>query len=231
MQTCPICQAPYDTPFSKCPDCLEMIYAPQREAARQIAEQEARTARAVAWKTLCPPEYNQTDWSRPHLSPICCRLAKEWWPNWAVEECGLGIWGSTGRGKTRAMYAILRRLHFAGIGCLPVEATTFARAASTWNDDDRALRYASRALLNRCQNIRVLYLDDIGKEPATRTVAAALHELLEARCQRRLPTLFTSERTGEELSINFGAHYADGIIRRLRGTCQIHEATPAPQPA
>jgi hypothetical protein len=123
---------------------------PQRAQTQEIAEKEARIRRTNLWKQLCPKAYNLTDWSRHALSPVCRHLAKEWWPRWNAEDSGLGIYGSTGQGKTRAMYAILRRLHFAGISCLAVDATAFARAASTWNDNDRHTQQDSRALLRRC---------------------------------------------------------------------------------
>lgn len=219
-RTCPDCHHPFHGTLPVCDSCLAMRDA----AAEAQAKEQRRRLKIAEWQRICPVEYRRTDWSRPDLSATCRHLAKEWWPNWSAEVSGLGIYGTSGLGKTRAMWDILRRLHFAGISVLAVDATAFAKAASDLFSDTAADKRDARDLLRRCKEVRVLLIDDIGKEPATPRSASALHEVLEIRTRDHLPLLWTSERTGEQLAAYLGNNYADGIVRRIRGTTRIENA-------
>jgi len=224
MKPCTRCNLPHDGLFATCIDCIDLIQSEHRANEDIVAKQQRKAAKAAEWQQLCPLDYRKTDWTDTRLSTVCQTLAKDWWPAWDQEERGLGIVGTTGLGKTRAAYAILQRLHFAGIGVLAIDSISFARAASNYHDDDKIEKASARDLLRRAQNTKVLLLDDIGKEPATPRAASALHELLELRNRNHLPLIFTTERDGDTLSPMFGSNYADGIIRRLRGNHQIHTA-------
>lgn len=223
MKTCKRCAAelPPDSIFTVCAPCIEAAQQTATQADLTSAEQQQRAARKAQWKHLVPLDYRSTDWDDPRVHPTCAKLARDWWPAWDSEERGLGISGPTGVGKTRAAYAILTRLHFAGFEVLAIDAIAFARAASSYHDDDRLERTAARTLLRQAHTSRILLLDDIGKEPATPRTAAALHELLEIRNRSRLPLIWTTERIGDELAPMFGSNYADGILRRLRGNHHI----------
>lgn len=222
MKPCTHCHTPHDGLFEVCIDCIEKIQMQHRQAEDHTAQQQRQAAKVAEWNHLCPLDYRKTNWEDSRLSPVCRQLAKSWWPAWDQEERGLGIAGSTGQGKTRAAYSILQRLHFAGIAVLAIDSIAFARAASNYHDDDRLEKAAARDLLRRAQTVKVLLLDDIGKEPATPRTASALHELLELRNRNHLPMIWTTERSGDDLAPMFGTNYADGIIRRLRGNHQIH---------
>lgn len=229
---CDRCRKPHPGIFRTCTDCLDLSGA---ESYRQQQEEEAQASRRAAvvaeWKVLIPVSYRQTDWNDARLSPVCRDLAKNWWPAWDKEERGLGIYGTTGLGKSRAAWAILTRLHFAGFSVLAVDAIAFAKAASSYNDDDKTTKQEARSLLKRCRQVKVLLLDDIGKEPSSPRTASEMHDLLNHREREHLPIIWTSERTGEELAAMFAqgnaSSYADGIIRRLRCGCKIHNATSA----
>jgi DNA replication protein DnaC len=114
------------------------------------------------------------------------------------------------------MYAILRRLHFAGVRCFAVQAIRFAEAAmliaerAPWSERQPALD-----LIRQCHKVPVLLFDDLGKENSTPAVAKAMHDLVEDRKAYRRPLLWTSERTSDELAQFLGANYADGIVRRI----------------
>ena len=229
LRACTHCGRPHDSIFRICPDCLESIQKPQIEAEKTAAREEIRHRRAREWNELCPPDYRSTNWlDHPELSPVCHALAKDWLPAWDSEERGLGIHGPSGMGKTRAMFAILRRLHFAGVPVAYVEAVEFDRQARI-ADDLRApwsVKGAAIDFLQRCKTVRVLFFDDLGKESSILATAKHMHDTFEHRGKHRLPLLWTSERTGEELARFLGDNYADGIIRRLRRSCAIHFAEP-----
>lgn len=230
-QTCPDCGAQHHSLFRMCETCLLAIHEPFTARQIEAVKEEKRTLAVKLWERLCPPAYRSTDWkTHLELSPVCRKLAREWTPPPGVLENGLGIFGPTGRGKTRCMYAILARLHFSGWHCHAVEATRFAEAAliaadlrAPWADKREA-----REFLRRCQTVRVLFFDDLGKEHSLPGVAKAMHELFEHREAYHLTTLWTSERTGDEMAQFLGANYADGITRRLRDTCAIHSTEELP---
>lgn len=214
---CPDCGHFHTGLFKRCPDCIEGTWHKEQE----IKKLESRAALAKAWTEICPPGYASTDWSRPDLSPVCREAATKWWAS-GSRFPWLGIHGGTGRGKTRCMWEILRRHHFAGRQVLAVDVTRFARAASDCHCDDRTARNEARSLIRRCCTAGVLLFDDIGKErKLSAAVASATHELLEERARHRRTTLWTSEKTGDELAQRFGDDYADGIIRRLREFSEI----------
>ena len=214
---CPECGRSHTGLFKSCPDCIEGNWNREQE----IKKREAHAALTKTWTEICPPGYASTDWSRPELSPVCREAATKWWAS-ASRFPWLGIHGGTGRGKTRCMWEILRRHHFAGRHVLAVDVTQFARAASDWHCDDRTARSEARSLIRRCCNAGILLFDDIGKErKLSAAVASATHDLLEERARQRRTTLWTSEKTGDELAQRFGDDYADGIIRRLREFSEI----------
>lgn len=228
LHVCPDCQRAHESLFrgtqAVCPDCNVKRQRDVMAARDGATQEELRRRKVEAWYTLCPPDYRRTSWqTHPELSPVCRALARNWLPPKTGVERGLGLFGPTGRGKTRAMYAILQRLHFGGGGCCRVDATTYADAASVVQDMRApwGVKGPARDLLARCKTARVLYFDDLGKEQSTPGVAHHMHEMLEHRKREYLPTLWTSERSGEELAQFLGANYADGIVRRLRDMCAI----------
>ena len=219
-KTCPLCGKTHTEFFKTCGDCLDA----RSETAKEESRKEAHRDRQKKWVEICPAEYRRTRWNHPGLSPIARQLAASWWPDWHGAEPGLGLYGSSGIGKTRCAWSILQRLHFAGVTVAAVDAVHFARAAADWHCPEN--RHEARRLIGRCKRIRVLLFDDLGKERATNTTAAALHDLFEERCREGRPLIWTSERTGDELAQHMGDNYADGIIRRLRERTQIHHITP-----
>ncbi len=232
---CPQCEARHISLFrgtsAMCPDCTEKLRLAALQPMQEKAAVESLEERLKAWHELCPPDYRSTNWKEhAELAPMCRWLAKHWWlageerdakvgqdglPVFGSQR-GLGLWGPTGRGKTRAMYAILKRLHFAGVRCYAVQAIHFAEAAmlvaerAPWS-----VREGAVDLIQRCQKVPVLLFDDLGKENSTPAVAKAMHDLVEVRKAHRRTLLWTSERTADELAQFLGANFADGIVRRI----------------
>ena len=246
---CPECGTRHTSLFrgtsALCPACVERRQSAFLAPAQEQSEAERQQARLDAWLELCPEDYRSTNWrDHPELSPLCRWLAKYWWlrnderdalvdaeglPVFGT-QLGLGLFGPSGRGKTRAMYAILKRLHWAGVRCFAVQAIHFAEAAmlvaerAPW-----AERYPALSLLKRCHTVPVLLFDDLGKENSSAAVAKAMHDLVEERKARRRVLLWTSERTDEELAQFLGVNYADGIVRRIGETTKIfHTEDPIP---
>ncbi len=249
---CPECGKTHTSLFrgtsAMCPDCTEKLRIAALQPEAEKAQAESQESRLKAWFDLCPPDYRSTNW-RDHaeLSPMCRWLAKHWWLAGAERDAklgpdgkpvfghqrGLGLWGPTGRGKTRAMYAIIKRLHFAGVRCHAVQAIHFAEAAmliaerAPWS-----VREGAVDLIRRCQTVPVLLFDDLGKENSTPAVAKAMHDLVEVRKAHQRTLLWTSERTADELAQFLGVNFADGIVRRIGEITRVfHTEDPIPTAA
>lgn len=246
--TCPDCQHEHESLFrgtsAVCPDCLVKRQEALRQTEKEADDKLAQATRVTAWESMCAPDYRRTDWGQhPELSAACRWLARHWrmkgegrpeqmraaFPLKAEEDAlfgterGLLIYGPTGRGKTRAMFGILRGLHFSGVPCAVVEAVTFAEMAARAADlrAPWAIKKEAQDFLWSAKHARVLFFDDLGKEGSMPHFARAFHDLLEHRKKHHLPILVTSERVGDELAQHLGTNYADGIVRRLREICAV----------
>lgn len=221
LHTCPLCTAQHEGFFKVCLDCTQKAEETRLEQ-EQIAVQQRK---AAAWLELCPANYRKTDWQLfeqyPKLNPTCAHVAATWWPR--NDGMGLGLNGPSGIGKTRAMWEILKRLHFSGRKIVALDAIALEQAAADRHHSTVSENHAARRLIDRAKRAGILYLDDIGKEKATPSVAKVLHDVIETRTRDRLVTLWTSERDGVELALRFGLDYGDGIVRRLREFSHIPE--------
>lgn len=234
LHTCPNCRQSHTSLFrgdsALCPDCIEIRQQDFRLKEQAQHAAEIKQARASAWQVLCPEDYRRTDWQHhPELSQVCHWLARHWSllsetrdPHFGPER-GLLIYGPTGKGKTRAMFAILSRLHFSGVPCHAVESVSYAEDVlrSTEMRAPWPVKAAAQHALNAAKHARVLFFDDLGKEGGSPGFARSFHDLLEYRKSHRLATLITSERVGTELAQNLGTNYADGIVRRIREICAV----------
>jgi len=210
IRLCPDCHRPSDGPFGVCDSCMASREAKHKEALQR----ERAEKRALAWSRMCHLLYRHTDWNHPGLSPVLCELAHTWWAK--DNGMGLGIYGPTGVGKTRAVWEILRRHHFSGRSVFAATAQQIQFAVGDFHSDTQMDRNAARKLIRDCKGAGILFVDDIGKERSTAAVAAVLHDIVETRISHKLPILWTSEMTGEDLAQKLGDNYGHGLIRRLR---------------
>lgn len=217
---CPLCQEPHIGFFSVCYICTEAQEAQRQEQAKR----EAHIAKGVEWKEMCPPIYRTSDWGRTDIATECANVAQTWWAK--DDGKGLGIYGGSGLGKTRAMWEILKRHHFAGRKVKAIDAIGLENAAGDRHYSDRRESLSARHSIQQCKHVGILYIDDLGKERASPAVAKVLHDIIEHRTRNRLTTLWTSEKVGAELGARLGDDYADGLIRRLREFSTIIQANP-----
>ncbi len=207
---CPDCHRPSDGQFGVCNSCMAL-----REAKHEADLQRERAEkRVLAWSRMCPRLYRHTDWKHPDLSPVLYGLAHTWWAN--DSGVGLGIYGPSGVGKTRAAWEIVRRHHFSGRSVLAAAAQQIQIAVGDMHADSMMDRSAARKLIRDCKGAGILFIDDIGKERSTPAVAAVLHDIVETRISNKRPILWTSEMTGANLAEKFGENYGNGLVRRLR---------------
>ena len=224
--------------LSLCGGCAEARLE-REQAGRHLAEQKVRNEK---WRQLCPPLYRDTDLSHPGLCPRLVQRVRTW-PQGAGQGSDGGasllLSGTTGRGKTRLAFALLRRFHDLGRSVYALHAGDawdrgphhiqgLSSAARLQYSDAPATAQSARQCLQRARTCRLLLLDDLGKERATTSggplseaVGEALFALIEHRLTHRLPMILTTNATSTPLETRLGPDRGLPLIRRLLEVCEV----------
>jgi hypothetical protein len=222
---CPDCGHSHVSIAAFCDDCTQLrLDAIQEEEAREkIAHKKEE------WFRICPPTYRKTDWSRPKLSPKLAGIACNW--QMAPGKPFLILYGDTGRGKTRAGFAILRRMLLAGSSVHAIHAGDAwdqgyhiqglsSAARLRYDEDDRIVKEANECL-NRAKSCKYLLIDDLGKERTGRdgrvseAVAEALFGVIERRLAFSQPTIITTNLSWAQVLNRFSTDRGYPLIRRI----------------
>jgi DNA replication protein DnaC len=169
-------------------------------------EDELRTA----WEAICPPIYRDTDLAR--INARCAQVALEWDASGVV---GIGILGTTGAGKTRALYHAMQRAHRLGRSCAAISHNAFSRAVGVAFSGEGADRAEARHRLEQLRRAQVVLIDDLGKAPSTERTDAELEDLVEERTANRRPILWTSNGSAGWLAKRLGNDRGEPFVRRL----------------
>jgi hypothetical protein len=165
------------------------------------------------WELICPPLYRETELPRlPIDREVLDRILR-----WEPGKTGLGLSGPSGAGKTRAMFLLLEKHHFAGRRIRAFSAKKF----ENWchkkfeKDDDAKVR------IEEARRASIVFIDDIGKEKYTDRVESEFYDLIEHRTSHLLPILWTANATGQQLEQMMGPDRGVPIVRRLREFTEI----------
>lgn len=169
--------------------------------------------RERAFLKLCPPAMAATEL---HKLPSwqdnqdTVKRALAWEPT--PEKPLLILHGVTGRGKSRLMWRVLRRLAideglppvYFGAGELSLSVS------SAWAD------FKADALVHSLKAARVLAFDDLDKDRLPPKAEEALFAVISHRCDHGKPTVITTNLTGEPLIARMSAELGPALLRRLR---------------
>jgi DNA replication protein DnaC len=189
-----------------CPPCDAAKIASDQERQANEKEAELRTA----WEAICPPIYRDTDLAR--IDARCAQTALDWNASGSV---GVGILGTTGAGKTRALYHAMQRAHRLGRSCAAISHNAFSRAVGIAFSGDGADRAEARHRLEQLRRAQVVLIDDLGKAPSTERTDAELEDLVEERTANRRPILWTSNGSAGWLAKRLGNDRGEPFVRRL----------------
>jgi hypothetical protein len=189
-----------------CPPCDAAKHASDQERKANQKEDELRTA----WEAICPPIYRDTDLGR--IDPRCAQAALDWDASGSV---GVGILGTTGAGKTRALYHAMQRAHRIGRSCAAISHNAFSRAVGIAFSGEGADRAEARHRLEQLRRAQVVLIDDLGKAPSTERTDAELEDLVEERTANRRPILWTSNGSAGWLAKRLGNDRGEPFVRRL----------------
>jgi hypothetical protein len=171
------------------PECIA------KENAVYVERMHEEYARKHPLETPVPPLFADTDPER--LADPLGRYAKTWVP----EGKGLIIHGATRKGKTRTAWFIANRLYqakplnhrFLFLSMFDLEV----RLVAAWGKESW-----DKEML-KMTNYPLLFLDDLGKEKMTDRMASVLFALIDQRTQKKLPTVITTNLTGDTLLERF----------------------------
>lgn len=202
------------------PEEIEARHAATLEQAR------AETTRA-AFDAICPPALHPkaTDWNHASLAPSQAQIERvKGWTSEKEGGKGLLLAGPTGRGKSRAFYALAERLmvgpprHDVAIWHAHDFFLTLQSQVHYGNDDAAAF---VKAVASR----KMLFIDDLGQEAIARSKSdwaeGWLFRLLDMRVGMKLPLFVTTNLTGEQITGRQKNEVrADPLLRRLLDLCE-----------
>lgn len=221
MKICPECQQPYE-PVSVviagrtfnfqvyCLTCGERLAA---EADQKRADEDAKAMserNAEKWRSICPIGYDDSDADR--LPPAGIQAATNW--HWGSK--GLLFIGNSGRGKTRCMYLLMKRLFHSGRRIVSLTSGEFRR-----QNAKEAMAGVGDAFIDRCSEVDVFFMDDLGQMKVTASAGEALLDVIEARTRSGKPCFFTTQYSGKEFINRFEEPpMGQAIVRRIREFCE-----------
>ena len=184
-------------------------------------QQLARFELQDRWNEICPPLYRGTDEARL-TKRFLDRVLK-----WECGPRGLVLVGPTGTGKTRCMYTLLKRLLYGKFREPRLNASgatikDIMVLTSNQFGHDCLERFGNHTVipwLRKLCNVKVLAIDDFGKETLTERVEAELFNIVEMRIANNLPLIITTNFDGKRLLSKFSADRGEPLLRRLREFC------------
>ena len=98
---------------------------------------------------------------------------------------GLLMWGDVGTGKSHLAACVANRLMDNGVQVVMTSFTQFLEIISKDYSEEFAL-------IDRLMNARLLIIDDLGAERSTDYALEKVYNVIDKRCQRRLPMILTT---------------------------------------
>jgi hypothetical protein len=192
----------------------DMTPEEQKKALRDCAREIELRALESAWEHLCPPAYRNTV---PEQLPKPEKYEEV--QKWEYGPTGLLLIGPTRRGKTRAAWMLLKRLHFEER--LRIKAfrpmDLKLKVANAWRDPEEAEEW-----IWRLRRTDVLFLDDLDTVKFTEAVEETIYDLFEFRPTHGKPVMVTVNVTGRKLAARMNASGRGAkIVERMREFCHV----------
>lgn len=187
--------------------------------AAYLAECKRRDCIA-RFETTCPDEYKTSDWQHPGLKASADQIAKVL--SWEPQRRGMLLTGPSGRGKTRSVWGLVKRLAEQGRDVRVWHATDFfagLQAQIKYGTDD------ARGWVEAIAHRPILILDDLGQESVMSARAdwaqAWFFRLLDIRLGAGLPLIVTTNLTADTIAGRTAGIRSDPLIRRLLDLCEV----------
>jgi DNA replication protein DnaC len=190
---------------------------------REHLDQERVTAEGLVDSTIppaMPALFRDTDVSRLHLS---IQKAVDWKPE--GDKSGLLLHGTTGIGKTRAIWEIIRRQWVESAKRDRQLAYQFLTMRKIEGMIEKGFDDRQHAkMLDGLIELPFLIIDDFGKERLTQRMASDLFAVIDERSTSQRPTIISTNYNGTTLLERFDSRDIEtgkALIRRLKDYYQM----------
>jgi DNA replication protein DnaC len=212
----------HETPCQSCEigRARQVRYEQWRAEQEQVAVAQRLAAMRAAANT--PARFRpRTLETFPAHATKAVATVREFLAGWNGER-GIVLYGGYGVGKSSllcaALDAILQRwatqAHLASLRAYFTTTTNLLHGLRAGYRDG-----TYDALMERCQHVRLLAIDDLGVEKVTDWVLEKLFEILNERYNALLPTFVTTNFDPEQL----GHRTEPRVVERLLETCDVIE--------
>ena len=210
--TCPLCQDTGHTKSGSC-QCVQELVRKMRRA--ELCEASPLTL--CSFDTFDLSKYPETPalglgvTMRAQMREIFS-YCQAWAKHFTPHADSLYLCGYAGLGKTHLALSMANEVLRMGYDVVYLSAQeAFARVEKERFNDN------SSETLSAMMQAELLILDDLGTEFLTPYVGACLYELVNTRCSRRLPTIYTSNIVNDA---DLARRYTEKIVSRLLGSCE-----------
>jgi hypothetical protein len=210
-KACHRCGTPFELPNT--PANRYITICPECQNKREEAHPEIIEARRIkSFNSICPVAYQSIN---PALLPNPSKLEEVL--KWEYGPDGMIFMGSTGSGKTRLAWALMKREVLSGRSIKALDSRAGLQYASIYSQSPQnVMHWVSRLVL-----AEILLLDDIFKIKLTDSFEATIFTVIDQRISWHRPTIITSNDTGETLKARLSVDRADPLLRRLRECCSV----------
>ena len=236
MPDCEYCSQPKersalkrDIPVYKQCECIGSVQEwrrleRQREKVRRQREmdewEEQMLSKSVE-SGSCPSSSVGADWHGVKRGPVGKRAEDEVkaWTERSLagtEKKWLYLYGPRGTGKTTMAGLIVQQAIRAMEDCRYIRwSGLLYDIKAAWSDKNR------QDPLEELKRVKLLILDDFGKDAGSEWVASTAFELIDKREQAGLQTVFTSNYSISGAADRLGDDKASAIEDRMRGMCTV----------
>ena len=190
---------------------------------REHLDQERVTAEGLVDSTVppaMPALFRDTEVSRLHPS---IQKAVEWKPE--GDKSGLLLHGTTGIGKTRAIWEIIRKQWVESAKRDRQLAYQFLTMRKIEGMIEKGFDDRQHArMLEGLIELPFLVIDDFGKERLTQRMASDLFAIIDERSTAKRPTIISTNYNGTTLLERFDSRDVEtgkALIRRLKDYYQM----------
>lgn len=172
--------------------------------------------RKATFNEMCPEKYQEF---KKDLLPN--KKAYEEVISWDFSKRGLLLVGDSERGKTRCAWRLMSRLYMIDwIAFKAITELQFSHEVAKFGKSEALTQW----IKDLC-NVKVLFIDDLGKCVMTERVVSELFYLLEERMSHDRPIVATMQLGSQEfvakIATRAGKDMAEAIINRLQSNCDI----------
>ena len=191
-----------------------------------VANARKRDAAARYWAKIDEmPEFAETDWTRPKFAANRDSIAKV--IGWQYGKTGLLLSGPTGRGKTRSLMDLFRRL-----ACEDGQDVRYWYAGDWFAHLGTQVNYGrddARGWVESIASRPLVILDDLGQEAVQTSrqdwAQAWFFRFLDLRIAKGLPLIVTTNLSAQDMAGRSTQLRSDPLVRRLTELCEVVKFT------